>query len=132
MVMPHSYLNDGFEFGRSLSGGNEMSKLEQPKEMKGFRMLRFEGDVPNFRAGHTLIPFNNRLYLIGGYTYHWQDQKPNRDVYELTIQEKRCEMCLKDGFGENTKGVCGRCHKVWYCSIDCQRAHWSFHKQFCY
>jgi hypothetical protein len=27
--------------------------------------------------------------------------------------------------------LCGRCHLVGYCGVDCQRAHWAAHKDFC-
>ncbi|GKT63207.1 MYND finger domain-containing protein [Colletotrichum tofieldiae] len=30
-----------------------------------------------------------------------------------------------------TPKKCGRCERAWYCGIDCQKAHWKFHKPLC-
>lgn len=37
-----------------------------------------------------------------------------------------CGRCLKSAAQR-----CGRCKKIYYCSIDCQRASWEGHKPYC-
>lgn len=43
-------------------------------------------------------------------------------------KESRCVHCL----GENPDYRCTQCLKVWYCSWDCQKAHWKTHKKTCF
>ena len=37
-----------------------------------------------------------------------------------------CKVCQK-----NTSSKCGRCKGEYYCSKECQRSDWKFHKSFC-
>lgn len=41
----------------------------------------------------------------------------------------RCEGCFEEGAWTKK---CSRCKKVFYCSVECQRAHWPRHKKVCY
>jgi hypothetical protein len=41
---------------------------------------------------------------------------------------RQCGNC--PALGEQFK-LCGRCHAMAYCSIDCQKAHWKTHKKVC-
>lgn len=50
----------------------------------------------------------------------------------------RTGACSNTACASRTRGVprpqlklCGRCHLVGYCGVDCQRAHWAGHKDFC-
>jgi hypothetical protein len=49
----------------------------------------------------------------------------------LSVDEKEeqrlCAHCQKP----NTTTVCGRCGKVRYCSVECQKAEWKIHKKRC-
>jgi hypothetical protein len=38
-----------------------------------------------------------------------------------------CKLCSQEG----VTGVCFKCKKVYYCSKECQVAHWSIHKKVC-
>ena len=38
-----------------------------------------------------------------------------------------CKVCSNPA----SRQLCGRCHKVSYCSIDCQRKDWPTHKNLC-
>ncbi|KIN98292.1 hypothetical protein M404DRAFT_1005434 [Pisolithus tinctorius Marx 270] len=42
---------------------------------------------------------------------------------------KRCENCRTEQSGLRQ---CARCHTVRYCSVECQRAHWSTHRPNCH
>ena len=39
-----------------------------------------------------------------------------------------CDHC---GEAKDMLVLCGRCRKVWYCGVDCQKAHWKEHKLDC-
>ena len=41
---------------------------------------------------------------------------------------RRCEECRKI---EPKMFKCGRCKQMWYCSVTCQKLHWSKHKETC-
>ena len=51
-------------------------------------------------------------------------QHPSKDL----IVVKVCSFCHRTGEGLKT---CARCNKAFYCSKDCQTAHWKRHKHFC-
>lgn len=137
MSMDSSYLNETFEFSRVTTQNNEIVDLEQPKEnQRCWRMVHYEKTVPFFKAGAIFVSCGNRIFLIGGYTYYIPgvvEQDDNFLVYELTIHEKRCDNCLKDTLKIETidAGLCGKCQKTYYCSRQCQKEHWNYHKTFC-
>jgi hypothetical protein len=39
---------------------------------------------------------------------------------------KRCDYC-----GKKAIGYCGKCEKIYYCSKECQKEQWKFHKGEC-
>ena len=47
----------------------------------------------------------------------------------LTSSLHTCLNC--DKTGESFK-FCSHCHKVQYCSVQCQRANWTYHKMDCF
>ena len=50
---------------------------------------------------------------------------------EPKLDEKLCVAgCAKCGKGGKNK-KCARCHKIEYCSRECQRLHWKAHKPNC-
>ena len=49
---------------------------------------------------------------------------PNSEI------RKPCSMC-STRYAPKLLKRCGRCHSASYCSLDCQRADWPNHKQFC-
>jgi len=59
-----------------------------------------------------------------------QNPLTNSDNNENATSEKReelkCAVCEKYG---NKR--CGKCRKIFYCSAECQREHWSTHKLVC-
>ncbi|RYH17662.1 zinc finger MYND domain-containing protein [archaeon] len=46
---------------------------------------------------------------------------------EIQTRQSTCMMC------GNTQGVskCSRCRKAYYCSLNCQKDHWNYHKKVC-
>lgn len=50
---------------------------------------------------------------------------------ELTRKHAAVTACGKCGKGGKNK-QCARCHKVAYCSRECQRLHWKVHKSSCF
>eukprot|EP01084_Bolivina_argentea_P033133 61314_1 len=51
---------------------------------------------------------------------------PNNRNYNII--NKECGYCSKVGVGLL---VCSRCRNVYYCNINCQRPHWTYHKKNC-
>lgn len=43
------------------------------------------------------------------------------------LKQKLCGFCSKDG----CINLCGRCKKTYYCSVECQKKHWRYHKKLC-
>lgn len=50
--------------------------------------------------------------------------------YKASLVAK-CISCSKTGTLEAPLLCCSRCRVVWYCSRECQRAHWKIHKVYC-
>lgn len=48
----------------------------------------------------------------------------------MEVYSSGCAECHKAG-DQSTLSVCSRCRKVFYCSKECQRAHWGTHKTTC-
>ncbi|ORM39745.1 uncharacterized protein BXIN_0128 [Babesia sp. Xinjiang] len=44
---------------------------------------------------------------------------------------KHCENCNKEDTKESPLKICSRCKKVKYCSVECQKDDWRFHKRIC-
>jgi len=59
---------------------------------------------------------------------HWA-QKINSYGSFITIT--RCHKCFKEDAMESFM-VCSRCKIAYYCSEECQKAHWKLHKKLCY
>ena len=49
------------------------------------------------------------------------------DVTGLQVGKVLCVQC--SAFGCPNR--CSRCKQVWYCSRECQKAHWKVHKPDC-
>lgn len=49
-----------------------------------------------------------------------------KDELKQRPQAKICAVCAKEG-----AQLCARCKKFYYCSKDCQKAHWKIHKRDC-
>ena len=54
-----------------------------------------------------------------------------RALYGRSRCHTKCESCGADEPLDDQFDRCGRCQETPYCSRECQRKHWSVHKQFC-
>ncbi len=62
-----------------------------------------------------------------------KEVKPSRRTQRMKILQKfpiSCHMCGKFE-KESTLLLCGRCKRVRYCSVECQREEWKVHKTSC-
>ncbi|KAJ8488353.1 hypothetical protein ONZ51_g3596 [Trametes cubensis] len=57
-----------------------------------------------------------------------QKWKRKRAGESKPLDEKVCVVC---GKGDGPLKWCAKCHKIWYCSKECQRSDWPVHKKTC-
>ena len=51
----------------------------------------------------------------------------NNDIIEMDERKSCCWVCKK----QNCVLRCGRCRRVFYCGVKCQKKDWSQHKKHC-
>lgn len=57
-----------------------------------------------------------------------EEEEGNGDTtFRKPLQQTACRGCWE----RKGTSICRRCNKVKYCSSECQKRHWSVHKQFC-
>lgn len=52
-------------------------------------------------------------------------------VERMMIEDKMCARCYKTATRNQPLKACSRCRIVKYCSAECQKAKWPFHKTVC-
>ena len=60
-----------------------------------------------------------------------QRRKVDVDKGRIPLQVFGCQICIKLGVKRNELKTCSQCRGVWYCSKECQRADWKWHKKMC-
>ena len=49
-----------------------------------------------------------------------------------SLQKKAVNRCSNTGCNEvSVSKRCGECYQYFYCSVECQKAHWPYHKEMC-
>ncbi|EAN33521.1 MYND finger family protein [Theileria parva strain Muguga] len=48
-----------------------------------------------------------------------------------TVVKNHCENCKKEGSESQVLKICTGCKKVKYCSVNCQKEDWRFHRRIC-
>lgn len=61
---------------------------------------------------------------------HW-DENVLKALNDTPSEERVCAHCEKIGNTTTMVAKCPFCHKEWYCSYDCVRAHEPVHRPFC-
>ena len=65
--------------------------------------------------------------LSGTDVAHGIFRASNNEIVEMEKGKSCCWVCKK----ENCVLRCGRCRRVFYCGVKCQKKHWSEHKHHC-
>jgi len=66
--------------------------------------------------------------LKTGYKEHGMDEKVMEDLKEALDKCSNCKVLPSD---DKPSLQCGRCKIIFYCSLKCQKIHWSEHKKTC-
>lgn len=75
------------------------------------------------RCAIALTPFRAGDVVLEEAPAHWT-MLPSRS-------SSRCARCFRPKSGTTRIRTCGKCHRVGYCSVSCQRAAWGTHKAEC-
>lgn len=82
---------------------------------------------PRFRQIFT-VPLGCIVVFNGARLHMVNDNISTDDDGELeSMHFRRCAVCKE----KDNLQRCGRCGSIYYCSKDCQKAHWSRHKIVC-
>jgi hypothetical protein len=87
--------------------------------------MEFSTRTPRQRALKALVdqgvPIVQATIMVGN----------RQDDNFVNAKKRRCGACRKEEpiFGKYSR--CGKCRKEFYCSRDCQAAHWKLHKNVC-
>ena len=90
-----------------------------------------------FPVREMMIEFPDVLKIKLNYDPEKDFAKIGEQIRTLCQNEPRmnshhCHQCTRtEEFGTVRLLKCGHCKKAWYCSVECQKEHWSKHKIFC-
>ena len=95
------------------------------------------GVTPEFRkekAWSSVIPHVTRIAIGPLYGVPYAESTVRVAAEFMGMEQpgsgKRCQKC--GGLGIPKLFVCGRCKGASYCSVDCQKVDWKFHKGTCH
>ena len=69
----------------------------------------------------TVLSANSQRYTV----------KLDSGVVLRLERESLCVLCTGCARQSDEARACGKCVAAWYCSVECQRAHWRTHKPAC-
>jgi len=100
-------------------------KLVQEKIAPALEAIAFADGYKSFKAWHyAAVCYTNVASKSDDNCHQCATKHQSQDLFT----ENKCSHC---GCSSHNLKKCSRCHLVQYCGHDCQRKHWSFHKQTC-
>lgn len=140
-LVGNTFLHKAFEFNR-IGIATELLRISHdPQSLLTARNKK--GQIPLELVSPTSEIFNLCMDLAFAQASSQLDNPADTDEIESAPQlrtdsvstntteqlltEKSCANCAK----KSCINLCGRCKKVYYCSADCQKAHWNVHKRCC-
>lgn len=69
--------------------------------------------------------------LLGRFPFEFLDS--SSDIFKYFVDLAYIKFCGNKQCTNTEECIqkCGRCKRVYYCSVDCQKAHWKTHKETC-
>lgn len=100
-------------------------KIKQPIEFSVTEVLECKEE---------LKPIKNRMSVISGEEEvfkYLEDQKKIKEEEDEKFKLLRKELRVCCVCGIKSKSKCGKCHRIYYCGVDCQKNDWISHKLNC-
>lgn len=140
-LVGNTFLHKAFEFNRMAIATELLRISHDPQSLLTARNKK--GQIPLELVSPTSEIFNLCMDLAFAQTSSQLDNPADTDKIESAPQlrtdsvstntteqllsEKSCANCAK----KSCINLCGRCKKVYYCSVECQKEHWKTHKTCC-
>ncbi|KAH3745747.1 hypothetical protein Pelo_12873 [Pelomyxa schiedti] len=114
------------------------SCVEATFDLRVLVLLNFESDLPfSLVLGDDFLSISRATLdragmrlVVGAMSVSWNFDLP--PGYHLAIrrvdESTHCAWCAH---ADTKLKLCGKCRRRKYCSVECQKAHWPFHKRQC-
>lgn len=107
-------------------------RMRHHAELRAF-VLKYEGE-PKLRAiDADLVDVTERVakrLQVNLQSLHRSTQRTMRPA-PTPEGEKRMDRCHQCRAADKALRACTRCKAAVYCSVDCQKLHWSYHRRHC-
>jgi hypothetical protein len=108
-----------------------LEKMSKAKDVAALRKTILSAKHPNFTCNFETAHENANSVEEAKILAKQQSKTTYGNHFYAT--QHVCETCGRAEYKQlaNSMKACSRCKSVYYCSVDCQKADWSKHKQAC-